>query len=71
MLEQLPRRTHEWHPTRVQWGVKRTPEQSRLLTERLLEAEERGMSREWMKNNFNISQHTIDKLIGQKTKGRK
>lgn len=66
MLETLPKRTHEWQPVRVQWGMKRTPEENAELTRQLIEAEAKGISREDIKASFRISQHTIEKLIGKK-----
>lgn len=71
MLEALPKRTHEWTPTRGQWGIKRTPEENAKLARELAEAQDAGMSREVMKATFNISQHTIEKLIGLTKRGAK
>jgi hypothetical protein len=68
MLETLPKRTHQWAPTRVAWGIKRTPEQTAALTEKLVEAQAAGKTREQMKSEFCISQHTIEKLLGRKRK---
>lgn len=71
MLETLPKRIHEWTPVQGQWGIKRTPGEQEALRISLLDAEASGKSREEMKALFCVSQHTIDKLIGQKTKRAK
>jgi hypothetical protein len=64
----LPSRRHEWTPVRGIWGIKRTQEQNDELRAKLLEARAQGRTREQMKATFNISQHTIDKLIGKNKK---
>lgn len=66
LASSLPKKTHHWQPTIVQWGIKRTAAERDQLATQLREAEAAGMTRQQMKAAFRISQHTIEDILGFK-----
>lgn len=64
LLEQLPRRTHEWEPTVQGWGYKRSEREIATIVAKLHDLEAQGYTRREMADMCGCTTTTVRKYLG-------